>query len=247
MKTKNNTVLITGGGSGIGLELAKKFYDEGNKVIICGRRKEVLQLAKQMMPDLHIFECNLGELSERIKLATDVIEQFPDVNMLVNNAGTQRFWDFSKSTSLVIEWAKYQEEISINFEAPIHLISLFLDHLNTIDNATIINVTSGLAFVPYAKVPIYCATKSALHSFTLSLRHQLKDIGITILEIIPPAVNTDLGGKGLHTYGVNVSEFVSAVFDRLANGEKEVGYGGSEEMRQLGKDQITERFQLLNK
>ncbi|RZK38168.1 MAG: SDR family NAD(P)-dependent oxidoreductase [Pedobacter sp.] len=247
MNTKNNTVLITGGGSGIGLELAKKFYDEGNKVIICGRRTDVLRVAKQMMPNLHTFECNLSDPLERIKLATDIIRQFPDLNILVNNAGVQHFFDFSIDTAQMMDWTKYQEEICINLEAPIHLISLFLDHLHTTDNAAIINVTSGLAFVPYAKVPIYCATKSALHSFTLSLRHQLKDTGVTVLEIIPPAVNTDLGGEGLHTYGVNVSEFASAVFERLANGEKEVGYGGSEEMRQFGKDQIAERFDLLNK
>ncbi|RZJ89666.1 MAG: SDR family NAD(P)-dependent oxidoreductase [Chryseobacterium sp.] len=246
MKTKNNTVLITGGGSGIGLELAKKFYDEGNKVIICGRRKFVLQEAKKAMPALHIFECNLSEPAERVKLATDIIQQFPDLNMLINNAGSQLFLDFSKNNSPAPDWAQYQKEISINLEAPIHLISLFLNHLHTVENPTVINVTSGLAFVPYAQVPIYCATKSGLHSFTLSLRHQLKDTAITILEIVPPAVDTELGGKGLHTYGVHVGDFVSAIFDRLANGENEVGYEGSEELRLFGKDQITARFKLLN-
>ncbi len=197
------------------------------------------------MPDLNIFECNLGEPAERIKLATEIIGQFPDLNMLVNNAGIQRFWNFDSPH--VADRSAYQEEIAINLEAPIHLISLFMDHLHTVGSATSINVTSGLAFVPYAKVPVYCATKAGLHSFTLSLRRQLKNSGITVLEIIPPAVDTDLGGEGLHTYGVNVSEFASTVFQRLANGEQEVGFGGSEEVRQFGKDQITKRFELLNK
>lgn len=247
MKIKNNTVLITGGGSGIGLELVKKFYQEDNEVIICGRREEVLQSAKEAMPGLHTFACDLSDPSEREKLAAAVIEQFPELNILVNNAGTQRFRDLRENNSKPIDWSDYQQEILINLEAPIHLITLFLGQLQKRNNAVFINVTSGLAFVPSAAVPIYSASKAGFHSFTLSLRHQLKGTGISVLEIIPPAVNTDLGGEGLHTYGVGAREFADSVFKRLAEGEEEVGFGGSEEMRQYGRNEILKRFELLNK
>ena len=128
-------------------------------------------------------------------------------------------------------WEALSEEISINPEAPIHLSMLFIPQLMGQEDPVIINVTSALAFVPLSIAPIYSATKAALHSFTLSLRQQLVDSPISVLEIIPPAVNTDLGGKGLHTSGVDVDEFTSAIVSQLERGQLEASYGLGTESR----------------
>ena len=246
MNFKNNTILITGGAGGIGLALALHLYKSGNEIIVCGRRLDALQAAQAQMPGLHVYQCDLASTLERIALAVWATEKFPKLNVLVNNAGIQNFVQLDKADNSSEGWAKQHEEITINFEAPVHLTTLLLPHLKDQDEAAIINVTSGLAFVPYTAVPVYCATKAALHSFTLSLRHQLKATGVKVLEIVPPAVNTDLGGPGLHTYGVPVNDFANAVVDRLAAGEQEVGFGGSEEMRKFGQPEIEARFKMLN-
>ncbi|QPH38700.1 SDR family oxidoreductase [Pedobacter endophyticus] len=246
MNMKNNTVLVTGGGTGIGLEIAKYFYENGNEVIICGRRLEVLEDAQKVMPNLHILTCDLSNANARKAFSAKLLSNFPNLNVLINNAGIQRFRNLRENLLTENGWADYQDEIQTNLEAPIHLSNLLLPALHKKKNAAIINVTSALAFVPYTAVPVYSATKAAIHSFTLSLRHQLKDTDIAVLEIIPPAVNTDLGGKGLHTYGVDVTEFTTSVLNRLANGEEEVGYGGSEEIRLFGKTQLSEGFKKMN-
>src|SRR6185312_15994897 len=147
--------------------------------------------------------------------------EFPNLNVLVNNAGIQRR-DFNFTQTGPEPWPRTHEELAINLEAPIHLTELFVPHFKKQNDPVIINVTSGLAFVPIVAMPLYCATKAALHSFTLSLRHQLapggiasREVasgGIKVIEIIPPAVNTDLGGPGLHTFGVPLNEFADSVF-----------------------------------
>jgi uncharacterized oxidoreductase len=135
------------------------------------------------------------------------------------------------------------EEIAINIDAPLHLISLFsnLKSLNTI-----INITSGLAFVPIAAMPVYCASKAFFRSFTLSLRHQFKLRNIEVIELIPPALNTDLGGKGLHTNAPPVSEFIDAVFTQLKAGKTEISYGFSEAMTKSTPDDLQKTFNRMN-
>src|SRR5262249_14765407 len=160
----------------------------------------------------------LADADGRERFAADVVRDFPAIDVLVNNAGIQRYPLLTETEP----WTETAQEIAINLEAPIHLSRLFVGHLRTRPNAAIINVTSGLSFVPRVKSPVYCATKAGLHSFTLSLRHQLAGTGISVIEIIPPAVNTDLGGPGLHTFGVNVDEFADDVMARVAKGETEV-------------------------
>ena len=135
--------------------------------------------------------------------------------------------------------------MAINLETPIHLSTLFVPHLRK-QQPVILNVTSGLAFAPMAAVPIYCATKATLHSFTLSLRQQLVGTSVRVLELVPPAVDTDLSGSGLHTFGVAVNDFADSVMQRLAAGEEEVGYGTSKEIRQASREQLDARFQQMN-
>ena len=235
MITTGRTVLITGGGSGIGLALAECFYKEGNRVIICGRREERLQAAKEKFPDLHTVVCDLADPAERQLLFATVSREFPELDVLVNNAGIQQRINFKK---LNADWNYYQQEIAANLEAPLHLTMLFLPHLLAKPAGTLVNISSNLSVTPAAWAPIYSATKAALHSFTMSLQLQLAGTNLNIVEVLPPAVNTDLGGPGLHTFGVPVSEFAAGVFKELKNGTPEIGYAGTEKTIRASRDEI---------
>ena len=239
MKLIGNKILITGGASGIGLGLTERFLKEGNTVIICGRRDEVLQEAKEKFPNIITKVCDLNVESERVDLYQWVAENHSDLNVLVNNAGIQNWMEVSDSDF----FEKAKTEISTNILAPIHLTSLFtnLKSLNTI-----INVTSGLAFVQLTKVPIYCATKAFLHSFTLSMQHLLKEKNIEVIEMIPPALNTDLGGIGLHDEQPPVSAFVDSVFEQMKAGKTQLTFGFSEVMANATPGVIAETFKRMN-
>ncbi|GAB3019449.1 SDR family oxidoreductase [Spirosoma pulveris] len=243
MDISTNTVLITGGASGIGWALAERFLQAGSQVIICGRRADKLQEARQKYPQLHVRQCDVGQAAERVALLDWVRSDFPQVNVLINNAGIQRRMQLANSQE---DWIETQSEIAINLEAPIHLTTLFIAHLREQPKAAIVNVTSGLAFVPGAFAPVYSATKAALHSFTMSLRHQLSKTSIEVIELVPPAVNTDLGGTGLHNFGVPVGDFADAMIAGLKAGELEVGYGTSETNRKASREQIDAIFQQMN-
>jgi uncharacterized oxidoreductase len=241
MQLSSNTVLVTGGASGIGLAFARRFLAAGSAVVICGRREQKLREAAAANAGLRTHVCDLSQQSDRVHLAESMRGEFPTLNVLVNNAGIQRKVRLAGQEP----WDDAREEIATNLEAPIHLTRLFIPHLLQQPRAAIINVTSGLAFAPRADTPIYSATKAALHSFTLSLRHQLARTSIQTIEIIPPALDTDLGGPGLHTFGANVDEFADAVFARLSGDEVEIGYGFAEGARNASRaelDQIAARI-----
>lgn len=242
MKLDSNTVLITGGASGIGFALAERFLQAGSTVIICGRRAEKLQEAQAQYPQLHTRVCNVADPSERADLLAWATQEFPQLNVLVNNAGIQQRFPLQQAP----DWATMHEEIAINLDAPIHLTTLFIPHLLTQVQPAILNVTSGLAFAPLAMAPVYCATKAALHSFTLSLRHQLANTPIAVIEIIPPAVNTDLGGAGQHTFGVPLSEFTDGIVEQLQNGSVEATYGFSSESSRASREQLDAIFKRMN-
>ena len=237
MRTSGKTVLITGGGSGIGLALAERFYNAGNKVIICGRRIDKLQEAKEKMPNLHTLVCDVANEADRKLLLDAMVNEFPELDVLVNNAGIQQRINLQ---DLNADWGYFHQEIVANLEAPIHLTMLFLPYLLKKQEGTIINVSSNLAVTPAAWVPIYSATKAALHSFSMSLRLQLAETNVNIVEVMPTAINTDLGGVGLHTFGVPVDEFADAVFVGLENGDMEIGYAGSEKTIRATRDEIDE-------
>lgn len=169
-------------------------------------------------------------------------KEFPELNVLINNAGIQRRVQLTQNGP----WEETENELAINLEAPIHLSSLFISHLLNAKDPAIINITSGLAFAPLANVPIYCATKAALHSYTLSLRHQLLGTPVKVIEIIPPAVNTDLGGKGLHTFGAPLAEFGSAAIAKLEQGEIEIAYGFAETSSNASRQELDQTFQRMN-
>jgi uncharacterized oxidoreductase len=237
MNLSGNTVLIKGGASGIGLAFAERFLKKGNEVIVVGRRKEKLEEAKDKYPQLHIKVCDAARVSDRIELFKWAAKEFPNLNVLVNNAGIQQRVNLLQAPK---DWEYYRNEIAINVEGPIHLAMLFTPFLAKQKQAAILNVSSGLAVMPGVWVPIYSATKSAVHSFTISLRHQLADTGIEVIEILPPAVNTDLGGAGLHTFGAPLNDFADSIFNELEKGEDEIGYGGTKERLYASKDEVAE-------
>lgn len=242
MDPAGNTVLITGGGSGIGFALAERFLKAGSEVIICGRRQDKLREVQDAYPKIHARVADVAREAGRVALVEWATREFPRLNVLVNNAGIQRRVQIPQPEP----WDDTRQEIAINLDAPIHLSRLIIPHLTKQPRSAIVNVTSALAFVPLTATPVYCATKAALRSFTLSLRHQLAKTPIEVIEIIPPAVNTDLGGPGLHTFGVPLDEFADVVMTRLAAGGREIAYGFAEQSSRASREELDETFVRMN-
>ena len=239
MKLSNNKILITGGASGIGLGITERFIRENNTVIICGRREEVLKDVADKYPSVITRVCDLSIEADRIALYNWVAKEHPNLNVLVNNAGIQNW--MSPLDDRFYERAK--QEIEVNVMAPVHLSELFIK-LPSLD--TVMNVSSGLAFVPLSKVPVYCSTKAFVRSFTMSLRHILKPKSIEVIEIIPPALNTDLGGKGIHDAAPPVSDFIESIFSQLKEGRTELTFGMSEGRARANNETIADYFSKLN-
>jgi uncharacterized oxidoreductase len=226
MNIKGNTVLITGGATGIGLALAQVMVKAGNKVIICGRREKRLNEAKEAIPALYIHKCDVTLESDRDALLEWVNEDFGDLNILINNAGIQKMIDFTNGAQGLFSRG---DELTTNLAAPIYMTAQFLPLLMLQKEAAVVNVSSGLGFVPIAAMPIYCATKAALHSFSLSLRHQLRETTVKVFELIPPAVETELGSNESddeQSYpGIKPAIVAQAALDSLAKNEYEIPVG----------------------
>ena len=239
MNLANNKILITGGATGIGLGLTERFIQENNTVIICGRRAAVLDEVKAKFPSVITKVCDLSDEKERIALYEWIAKNHPDLNVLINNAGIQKWVSVADADF----YESMKTELSTNIEAPLHLTSLFIQ-LKSL--TTVMNVTSGLAFSPFAKVPVYSATKAFFRSFTLSLRHILKAKNIEVIEIIPPALNTDLGGIGLHDAHPSVADFIVSIFEQLKNGKSELTFGTSETRLNASVPELKASFEALH-
>jgi len=187
MKTTGNTILMTGGGSGIGEALAQRFHDQGNTVIVAGRRLEVLEAACAGREGMHAIVLDVESADGVTAFAGEVLARFPDLNVLVNNAGIMRYERLDRARDL----ADAEATIVTNVLGPIRLIDALIDHLVAKGDGTIVNVSSGLAFVPLPGTPTYSATKAAMHSYTQSLREMLRG-RVEVIELAPPAVQTDL-------------------------------------------------------
>ncbi|WP_207896962.1 SDR family oxidoreductase [Sphingomonas sp. PP-CC-3G-468] len=229
-------ILITGGASGIGLALAARLLSAGNRVIICGRNEATLKKAKAEHPALIIRVCDVADAPSRHALVAWLAIDHPDLNVLINNAGVQHRRDFNGDSAT----AALDQEIAINLTAPINLIAELLPALKRQERAWIVNVSSGLAFSPMADVPVYCATKAAIHSFTLSLRHQLRSTSVKVVELAPPIVDTGLGGNarsgGTSSRPMMSPEaFATEALAQLATGRDEVLIGISAETRRQGE------------
>jgi len=228
MKTSGNTVFITGGGSGIGLALAEALLQRRNEVIVCGRRRERLQAAKKRLPEINVKVCDVSSAQSRRALVDWIASNFRDLNLLVNNAGIQRSVDFLKGPR---DLEDADEEIATNLTAPIHLSALLIPHLRRKKEAAIVNISSGLAFTPLAAVPVYCATKAAVHSLSLCLRHQLRETSVQIFEVAPPMVSTELSGtrkrpeETEHT--MSAKAVAVGILDALERNDHEVALGAA--------------------
>lgn len=187
MKQTGNTILITGGGSGIGAALARRFHDLGNSVIVAGRRREMLEEAIAGRPNLRAIELDVESAEGVADFARRLLAEQPAVNVLVNNAGIMRFEALDRPRDL----ADAETTINTNLLGPIRLIDALVGHLIAQPDAAIVNVTSGLAFVPLVVTPTYNATKAAMHSYTLALRDALRG-RVEVIELAPPAVQTGL-------------------------------------------------------
>jgi uncharacterized oxidoreductase len=205
MQMQGNTIFITGGTSGIGRGLAEAFHHRGNQVIIAGRREQRLREVSERHPGMAWFVLDVTRPDAVLDVARRVIAQFPEVNCVVNNAGVQK--QISFRTEEVLDDARLEDEIATNLLGPIRVTAAFLPHLLNSEGKsppratparsgapTLLNVSSGLAFVPMARFAVYCATKAAIHSWTMSLRHQVQSLGVKVIEIVPPWVATELGG-----------------------------------------------------
>jgi uncharacterized oxidoreductase len=189
MNIKGNTILITGGGSGIGLALALEFLKNDNKVIICGRNSDKLQKVKKNHPAIEIIICDVEDNEQVKNMAAVCINNYGGINVLVNNAGVFKLFNYAEGPVSIEEQLT---EINIDFAGPIRVTNFFIPQLLKKNNSTIVNVSSGLVYVPLTLGPVYSATKAAIHAWTRSLRWQFKDTSLKIIELMPPLVDTDL-------------------------------------------------------
>lgn len=187
MKTSGNTILLTGGGSGIGRALAQRWHDAGNKVVIAGRRTEALQDTAEGRPGIHVEQLDVDDVDGLKNNVAGILERHPEINVLVNNAGIMRFEKLDGARDL----ADAESTIATNLLGPIRLTDALIDHLIGQQDAAIVNVTSGLAFVPLVTTPTYSATKAGIHSYTVALREALRG-RVEVVELAPPGVQTDL-------------------------------------------------------
>ena len=249
MKTQGNTVLITGGATGIGFSLAEAFVEAGNQVVVCGRRETKLIEAKTKLPQVYTKVCDLSKNDERRLLYEWARFNFNEVNILVNNAGIQRMIDLKKGIN---ELSAGEDEIEVNLKACVHLSALFIPSFLKKKEAAIINVSSGLCFVPIAIMPVYCATKAAIHSFTLSLRHQLRDTSVKVFEVIPPTVDTELdkgarAQRGQEDRGIPPAEVARATLKAVENDQYEVPIGMAQNLRMGARTNPEQVFQNMNR
>ncbi len=231
MKLTNRTILITGGSAGIGLAFALKFLELGNRVLVTGRRQAVLDDIKAKHPALHAIRSDVADPVPVAALAESIKRDFPELDVLVNNAGISRYKNLSVPAS---DLADLMTEVNVNVGGVIRMTSAFIDLLKG-NRGTLINVSSALAYVPLPCLPIYCATKAAIHSYTQSLRFQLEDTGMEVIELMPPAVRTemtaDLPDEALSL--ITTDKLVALSIASLKRGALEVRPGQSAQLALL--------------
>jgi uncharacterized oxidoreductase len=248
MKLSGNTVLITGGSSGIGYALAKAFLDAGSVVVVCARDERRLLAVWRERPQLQVRVCDVANDKDRKELAAFMAERFPMLNVLVNNAGVQRDIDLTQG---VEEFLAGDNEIRVDLEAPIVLSALLIPLLAKNRHAALINVSSGLGFVPMASMPVYCAAKAGMHAFSMAMRVQLAKRGVQVFEVVPPMVDTALNPQGRakrggHIAGLGAEEFVAAVMRELAADTPEICYGMTAAYATASRAELDRRFAAMN-
>src|SRR5438876_5692466 len=249
MKLTGRTILITGGSAGIGLAFALKFLELDNQVIVTGRRQAVLDRVKAKHPRLHTIQSDVADPAQIAALAARVKAEFPNLDVLMNNAGIMLYKNLKTPET---ELDGLMTEVNINVGGVIGMTSAFIDILMA-NKGTVINTSSALAFVPLPSAPIYSATKAAIHSYTQSLRFQLEETGVEVIELMPPAVKTDLAADITEGDGFTVittDELVKQSFASLKVGALEIRPGQSKTlswMRRLAPDFINRQLWKASK
>lgn len=223
MDLKNNTILITGGTSGIGLELVKQLTQQGSTIIVTGRKQEALDNARRLFPKIHVFRSDVSDPQDIERLYKEVTQQFPDLNMIINNAGEMRLLDVQDASKNL---ENITREIDINLTGTIRMVHQFLPHLIKKRSAAIVNVSSAIAFMPYSTAPVYSASKAGVHAYSQALRLQLDRTSVKVIELIPPGVNTNLQNDWVlppnPSQMMDVDKLVSVAIKGLLNDTPEI-------------------------
>jgi uncharacterized oxidoreductase len=227
MRLNNNTILITGGGSGIGRGLAEALHKRENQVIISGRRRKLLEETTSANPGMKCVELDITNPTSIKEVATRLITEFPTLNILINNAGIMHIDDLSEP----VDEALLVSTINTNLLGPIRMTGAFIKHLKTREHAVVINVSSILGFVPMAMTGVYSSTKAAMHSYSMSLRYKLKDTSVRVLEIAPPWVQTDLLNSKNEARAMPLAEFIAETMSVLGTDAPEVLVERAKSMR----------------
>ncbi|MEM6996404.1 MAG: SDR family NAD(P)-dependent oxidoreductase [Myxococcota bacterium] len=244
MDVSGNTVFITGGTSGIGLCLATQLVAAGNEVVVCGRSEEKLAAAAATVEGLHTIRCDIADEADVEACLERLASDFPNLNVLVNNAGVfhlHRFGEGDDALDLAVQ------EMTVNYFGTLRLIKRMLPRLSERPRAAIVNVTSGLAYIPFAAAPTYSATKAALHSFTQSLRHQLKDSSVQIFEVLPPVVDTPMTRDLEGIPKMPPDKVAAGIIKGLRKGKPEIPIGISKALRAMRRLAPGTVFKALNK
>ena len=227
MKLTGNTIFITGGGSGIGRALAEALHKRGNKVIIGGRRRSHLDEVVEANPGMAAVELDITDAASIERVAAQLIADYPDLNVLINNAGVM----LPDQASGQIDDALMVSTITTNLMGPIRLTSALIEHLKTRKDAVIAYTSSVLAFVPLAMTAVYSSTKAALHSYILSQRFLLQDTTVRVLEIAPPWVRTDLMNSREAEQAMPLEAFIDETIAVLGTDADEILVEGAKQFR----------------
>src|SRR5262245_58422431 len=232
MKLSGNTILITGGSGGIGLAFAIKLAELDNEVIITGRNQAKLDAIAKEHPKLRAIRSDAGDPAAVAALARELADKHPKLNVLFNNAGVMVYRNLAQPEG---DLSALTSEIDVNLSGPIRMVSALIEQLKR-NKGTIINVSSGLAFVPLTAAPIYSATKAAMHAYTITLRQHLRDHGVEVIELMPPAVKTDLAVYPEDRFKViGTDELLEATIKQLSKGKLEIRPGQANALRFMSR------------
>jgi len=243
MKLEHRTVLITGGTSGIGLELATQLHRRGNTIIVTGRDQDRLDAVALALPGVHTVRSDVSDPGAIAALHDEMMARFPALDTLVNNAGIMRNLNLNDERDL----RDVTREIEINLSGPVQMVQQFLPHLKTREQALILNVSSGLDFIPFLPSPVYSATKAAMHAFTQVLRLQLDGTGVTVVELAPPPVETPLlrrefAAEMAGQRGMAVQTLVARTIAGIEAGKLEIRPGLSNVLKTMSR--VAPQFML---